>query len=91
MSHTCPDLDSWVAEDDIPVIYVAKYREYGIRVLDGGSSYIVLRHCPSCGQELPHSLRDAWFERVAELGLDPLDDALPVELESDKWWRDLGL
>jgi hypothetical protein len=35
--------------DEETIRYIAKFREYGVRVLDGGSSYVVLRFCPWCG------------------------------------------
>jgi hypothetical protein len=67
--------------------YVPKFREYGIKVLDGGSSYILISFCPWCGRKLPGRLRDAWFDEVERLGMNMDHPALPLELLSDEWWR----
>ncbi len=69
------------------VVYEPRWREYGIRVLDGGESKQLIRFCPWCGASLPDSLRDAWFDRIEQLGLEPDDPALPGELRSDDWWK----
>jgi hypothetical protein len=50
--------------DGTALVHVPKFREYGIRVLDGGSSFIILEFCPWCGTRLPESLRDRGFESV---------------------------
>jgi hypothetical protein len=44
------------------IIFNEKFREYGIPVLDGGTSYITLDFCPWCGTKLPESKRDAYFD-----------------------------
>jgi hypothetical protein len=77
-----------VADADVPIEYSAKFREYGIRILDGGSAVLRISHCPWGGCELPASLRDAWFDAIEGLGLEPGDAAIPAEYESDVWWRD---
>lgn len=73
--------------EDASLIYVPKFREYGIRVLDGGSSFIAIRFCPWCGKKLPASLRDEWFSRLENLNLEPDDPKVPEELLDDSWWR----
>jgi len=35
-----------------------RYNEYGIRMLDGGTSIITIAYCPWCGKRLPVSRRD---------------------------------
>jgi hypothetical protein len=69
------------------VCYVPKFREYGIPVLDGGTAKIIISFCPWCGQKLPASLRDKWFELIDEMGVD-YDDA-PDRFLSDQWWKQL--
>jgi hypothetical protein len=44
------------------ILYVEKFGEYGIPVLDGGTSYIILDFCPWCGAKLPISKRDTVLE-----------------------------
>jgi hypothetical protein len=58
--------------------------------MDGGSSVPLARFCPWCGTKLPDSLRDRWFDRLDELGLEPEDEAVPKEMMSDQWWREGG-
>jgi hypothetical protein len=47
-THFCSDMADRI-RDETAISYVPKFREYGISVLDGGSSFIVLRFCPWCG------------------------------------------
>lgn len=80
---------AWAIEtDDMPLSYAPKFREYGIRYNDGGTSLQLIRHCPWCGTQLPESLRDAWFDELERLGLEP-EDELPDRLRDDRWWRNL--
>jgi hypothetical protein len=78
----CEAMESAVAEPcdvhgwtewcpDRIVHYSARFDEYGIPILDGGSSVIVLSFCPWCGRSLPESKRDLRFERLEALGIDP--------------------
>jgi hypothetical protein len=46
------------------ILYIAKFDEYGIPVLDGGSSIITLEFCPWCGAKLQPSKRDEYFDRL---------------------------
>jgi hypothetical protein len=69
------------------LIYIPEFREYGIRVLDGGTSFLVVRFCPWCGKSLPKSLRDEWFDKLEKLNLEPNSPKIPKELLSDAWWK----
>lgn len=69
------------------LVHVPKYREFGIAVLDGGLSYIVIKFCPWCGQKLPSSLRDEWFSKIEALDLEPNDPKIPTELLTGAWWE----
>ena len=86
--HCCEAMSGYLQHGDVALLYVGEFREYGIRVLDGGSSYIVIRFCPWCGQKLPSSLRDEWFNEIERLGLDATSPNIPASLASDQWWRD---
>ena len=85
MSHCCKEMDTH-ANSDIGIVYLEKFREYGISYNDGGSSFQEITFCPWCGKRLPSSLRDEWFELIESLGLEP-DDELPDEIKSDLWWK----
>ena len=84
-------LESYVKETGIPIIYIPKFREYGIKVLDGGSSYIEIKFCPFTGHKLPKSLRNLWFETIEKLNLEPYDPNIPEKLKTDEWWLEKRL
>lgn len=79
------DFDS----DDI-LYYSLKFDEYGIVIHDGGESYITIEYCPWCGQRLPNSKRDLWFDELEKIGIEnPIEEEIPEEFSSDKWWKKL--
>jgi len=83
----CDRMRRYIGLDDVGILYVAKFREYGLPVLDGGPSFIVIDFCPWCGRRLPASLRDKWFEEIERLGLEPDSPSLPARYATDEWWR----
>lgn len=90
--HCCEQMVC-ALECEVAIKYIEKFREYGILILDGGTSFQDIGFCPWCGSKLPDSLRDQWFEIVFdELGLEGADDPkLPKNMMSDMWWQDLKL
>lgn len=86
IDHCCSAMENAVTDPTIPVDFIRKYREYGVRVLDGGSSHLRITFCPWCGQRLPESLRDAWFDGLERLGIDPYGDEVPIEYTDDRWY-----
>jgi hypothetical protein len=84
----CCDLMRHAVEDpDIPITHTAKFNEFGVKILDGGSSTILLKNCPWCGDKLPLSLRGAWFAELERLGIDPLGNDIPEEFADERWYR----
>lgn len=74
--------------DDLPIIFWAKYREYGMQYLDGGSAMQMIHYCPWCGSKLPESLRDEWFDVICDrMQLESDDPNIPEEYLSDKWYQ----
>lgn len=68
--------------------YNAKFDEYGLIIHDGGSSSMLISFCPWCGERLPVSKRDLWFDKLEKLGFDnPYDDNIPEEFQSEKWYN----
>jgi len=60
--------------------------EYGLLVHDGGDSYISISFCPWCGQKLPESKRDEWFEGLERLGFEsPFEQEIPEEFRTGAW------
>ncbi|MBK8846766.1 MAG: hypothetical protein IPO27_09590 [Bacteroidetes bacterium] len=73
---------------DTPIIYVQKFDEYGIKILDGGNSSILIEFCPWCAERLPESKRDRWFDELNELGIiDPWSGKIPDKYLTDEWYR----
>lgn len=89
----CDSFKKSLDDEDIPLRYIPKYREFSIVILDGGSSSQEIHFCPWCGKKLPKSLRDLWFDTVWDkLNLDgPEDPRLPDEYKSEDWWIESGL
>lgn len=85
--HCCAEMNRHLIEGEVAVRYIGKFREYGILILDGGSSLQEIRFCPWCMCGLPMSLRDEWFEQVDALGLEPDSPDLPERYKTDAWWR----
>jgi len=80
-----------VEEGEVAIRFVKKFREYGILILDGGSSKLRISFCPWCGKKLPESLRDRWFDEMDALGLDPDADDLPEKFTDERWYQELKL
>lgn len=80
----CNSLENAVFEQAIR--FVGKFREWGIPIPDGGTSFMEVTFCPFCGTKLPSSLRDAWFDKAEELGIGPPYDEMPTEYLSEAWW-----
>lgn len=71
---------------DSLIQFEAQFREYGLRIHDGGESAILIAFCPWCGASLPASLRDRWFDELAALGFDePFSQSIPEPYRSDAW------
>jgi hypothetical protein len=84
----CSDVRRAIQLAEIPVIFMPKFREYGLRILDGGSSILVIKFCPWCGQRLPESLRDIWFDKLEKMGVDPYGQKVPPEFSDERWYQD---
>ena len=66
------------------VQYDARFDEYWIKAGDARQS---LFYCPWCGEKLPPTQRDRWFDEVEALGLDPWNDEVPDRFRSAAWRR----
>lgn len=86
--HSCPRVLAALDDEARSIVYVPKFREYGLPVRDGGSSFLEIEFCPFCGQHLPTGLRDEWFERLEALGLEPGDEQIPASMLTDEWWAE---
>jgi hypothetical protein len=75
-----------LADERVPLVYLPSYREYALSVA-GGSALQMITFCPWCGAQLPDSLRDEWFDRLEELGIEPGTGQTPAPFQDDTWWR----
>jgi hypothetical protein len=88
----CNRLKEFSSEDfedvDTPIIYIRKFDEFGLKIMDGGNSSIMIDFCPWCGEKLPESKREKWFDELEKLGIhDPWNEAVPEKFQSDLWYR----
>ena len=86
LPHDCAGMTAAMRDPRVPISYLPKFREFGIEI-DDGRVVQVIEFCPWCGHELPTSLRDAYFDELDRLGLEPESSGLPLDLRSDAWWR----
>ena len=86
LEFCCEQMKLAVTSDEVPIVYEPKFREYGIRVLDGGTSNIELLYCPWSGHKLPTSLRDQWFDELERRGIDPVTGDVPAEFSDERWY-----
>jgi hypothetical protein len=79
-----------ILDENLVVHYSKKFREYGIPCDE--NSYIIINNCPWCGEKLPVSLRDKWFDELKALGYKEFlfNDKIPDEYKSDEWWKKKG-
>ena len=68
---------------DRPVVYDSVFDEH--RMVGAAATSPPLSHCPWCDHAFGPSRRDAWFQRLDQLGLTP-DHDLPADLLSGDWW-----
>ncbi len=74
---------------DTPIYFSRRFNEFGLKIMDGGSSYYTISFCPFCSTKLPESLRDRWFEEMDKLGIDSWNEEIPEKYKTDEWYREL--
>jgi hypothetical protein len=82
----CAQMQDALNEAEVPLIWIPKFREVGIRVLDGGDSYILIQFCPWSGNKLPESLRSEWFAELERRNIDPYGETIPAEFLDERWY-----
>lgn len=75
-----------VESDDVPIAYNAKFREYGMRVLDGGTSVIQLIFCPLCGQRLQRASEWRGSPNWQKRGIEAYEGEVPPKFDDDRWY-----
>ena len=62
--------------------YDARFDESWVHAGDAQQS---LFYCPWCGEKLPPSHRDRWFDELEARGIDPLTDEVPERFRTGAW------
>jgi hypothetical protein len=52
---------------------------------DASAPKQLIYFCPWCGERLPESSRDKWYDELEALGLDPNVDEIPQKYKTDEW------
>lgn len=64
------------------VTYDVRLDEYW---LPAGGAKQLLFYCPWCGERLPESQRDLWYDELGALGIDPNFDPIPQDYKTGAW------
>ena len=62
--YCCEMMRSTFEFGETGLVSSTNYQEFGIRVEDGGDSFIQLNFCPWCGNKLPPSRREEYFKQL---------------------------
>jgi len=88
LEHDCSEHLSKFDCPDALLSYNERFDEYGIIIHDGGTAVSSIAYCPYCGQKLPASKRDLWFDTLECMGYDdPGEQEIPSEFQSGDWYR----
>ena len=86
--HACEGMAQALDDGSVPLCYGDRFREYALIVRNSPNVRKLIEFCPWCGEKLPGSVRDEWFERLEALGIEDWDDPrIPPEMHSGDWWR----
>lgn len=73
---------------DTPIFYSKNFDEYCLKIMDGGNSSISIEFCPWCGEKLPESRREEWFDELEKLGIrNPWKESIPEKFRTDEWYK----
>ena len=89
--HCCERIRDAIEGEEVAITYISKFRQYGIRILDGGTSSLTIDYCPWCGKKFLPNLRDRWFDELEHLGIDPDRDSVPDEFTDERWYTNTKL
>ena len=64
------------------VRYDPRFDEYWVQA---GEARQLLFFCPWCGERLPPSQRNRWFDELETRGIDPVADPIPAEFQTGEW------
>jgi hypothetical protein len=64
------------------VQYDTRFDQYWV---PAGEARQALFYCPWCGEKLPPSQHNRWFDELEALGIDPWKDEVPERYRSSAW------
>lgn len=70
--------------EKVVVEYDEVFDEYSIEA-PGGAGRQMIYFCPWCGERLPPSKRDQWFDELEAQGIDPHTDPVPEPYKTSAW------
>jgi hypothetical protein len=73
-----------------PVVYDPVFDEYQLTTVAWPLGSVVLTFCPWCGQALPESKRNRWYDALDAAGTGPDDPELDQRFQGDAWWNATG-
>lgn len=92
VQHCCELMRAYVDNTHGMILYRPYFREYAVKV--GGNTLQQIQYCPWCGSNLPEDLSERFFHTVkTEVGKDVnLSEIknLPLEFQTDEWWKKRG-
>jgi hypothetical protein len=69
------------------VKYSNIWNEYNIDINENIQQQIY--YCPWCGEKLPISQRERWFDNLESMGIDPMNGNIPEEFQDETWYNKL--
>ena len=75
-------MDAHPQNDWATVRYDVRFDAYWV---PAGSAKQQLFYCPWCGEVLPPSQRNRWFDELEAAGIDPGSDPIPEAYQSGAW------
>lgn len=64
------------------VRYDSRFDVYWV---EAGGAKQQLFFCPWCGERLPPSQRDLWFDELEAKGINAVSDTIPPEFQTGEW------
>jgi len=94
--HCCHLMDTFTRDPRVGISYSKVMREYYIDLIDSPAKQCAV-YCPFCGDKLPSSVRDQYFEilekeyQIDHPRYEEQAKRIPEEFKSDEWWKKRGL
>jgi hypothetical protein len=91
LPHRCASMDFSIEHPNVPIDYDDRFREFFVKDAPGEAA-MVFAYCPFCGQPLPTSMRQDWFETLEQRGIDvdileASAPRVPADMRDGAWWR----